>query len=488
MVDQEGSSPGMPGKKKKRGLFFWRTIIIPFSTLQFWLSFFLVLLVLSGAFAVFYYQFLSPKAHADRMINKAEDRFDQAIVMGIKELAFQEFRSVQDSLFKARKAFDSRKYDESVVFAEETLNTLEGAMDRLRSDEYFRKERAASVNFLKGDVEVKKAGSLRWESAKKTMRLNKGDRVRTRSGARCIVQFDDGSQLTIKPNSLVHIDDLSEDIRTRTKSSAIKLLESDVEASILRPTARGSRFMIETPGSVAQIRKARINIKVSKQNETEYRLMSGDVVVKAAGKEVRIGESDVVRLAKDGGVLSRGKLVSIPVTKTPENLEWIVSGNRGVPVTFSWRKVNKASGYHLVVGMDRYFTKTVYDSKRIKNNSVRVPNLKPGLYYWKVSSLSRRGTESLFSSFNVFRILHDQRPPLFEMDDPIVLAGSSGARVYISGAAEPGTTLSLNGEKIALASDGAFRTFLNVGSGEDELRIMAMDTAGNVLNQTKELQ
>ncbi|MFV1956446.1 MAG: FecR domain-containing protein [bacterium] len=488
MADQEGSGQGPFRYKKRRGLFFWRTIIIPFSTLQFWLSFLLVLLLLSGAFAVFYFQFLSPKAQADRMINKAEDRFGQAIVMGIKELAFQEFRSVQDSLFKARKAFDSREYDESVVFAEETLNTLEGAMDRLRSDEYFRKERAASMSFLKGAVEVKKSGSLDWEPAKKSMRLNKGDRIRTRSGAKTIVQFDDGSQLTIKSNSLVYIDDLSEDIRTRTKNSAIKLLESDVEASILRPTARGSRFMIETPGSVAQIRKARISIKVSKKNETEYRLMSGDVVVKAAGKDIRIQESDIVRLGKDGGVLSRGKLLAVPTTRTPKNLEWIVSGKRGVPVSFTWKKVNKASGYHLVLGMDRYFTNTVYDNRKIKNNSARVTDLKPGLYYWKVSSLDRRSRESLFSPFNVFRILHDQRPPLFEMQDPIVLAGSSGARVYISGAAEPGTTLSLNGKRIALTSDGAFRTFLNVRPGEGEIRIRASDSAGNILIRTKELQ
>ncbi len=488
MVDQAGSGQGPFRKKKGRRLFFWRTIIIPFSTLQFWLSFLLVLLVLTGAFAVFYFQFLSPKAQADRMINKAEDRFDQAIVMGIKELAFQEFRSVQDSLFKARKAFDSRKYDESVVFAEETLNMLAGAMDRLRSDEYFRKERAASVSFLKGAVEVKKAGSLDWGPAKKTMRLNKGDRIRTRSGARCIVQFDDGSQLTIKSNSLVYIADLSEDIRTRTKNSAIKLLESDVEASILRPTAKGSRFMIETPGSVAQIRKARINIKVSKKNETEYRLMSGDVVVKAAGKEIRIRESDIVRVGKDGGVLSRGKLLAAPATRTPKNLEWIVSGKRGVPVSFTWKKINKASGYHMVVGMDRYFTNTVYDKRKIKNNSARVTDLKPGLYYWKVSSLGRRGQESLFSPFSVFRILHDQRPPLLEIEDPIVLVGLSGARVYISGAAEPGTKLSLNGKRIALASDGAFRTFLNVGSEEEKIRIRAADSAGNVLIRTKELQ
>ena len=487
MVDRFEMDQG-PKKKKKKGVFFWRTIIIPFSTLQFWLSFLLVLVFLSGAFAVFYFQFLSPKAHADRMIGKADELFDEAIVLGIKELAFSDFQSVQGSLFKARKAFDDRKYDESVVFAEETMTTLEGAMDRLRSDEYFRRERAASVTFLKGSVEVKKAGSLDWEPAKKPMLLRKGDRIRTRSGAKCIIQFDDGSQLTIKADSLVHIDELSEDIRTRTKSSAIKLLVSDVEANILRPTARGSRFMIETPGSVAQIRKARMSVKVGKDRRTEYKLLAGDVVVSAGGKQVRIGESDVVSFTGGGKLLSRGKLLAAPSLSKPGNLSWLVSRKTSVPVTFSWNKVARASRYHLTLGMDRYFTNIVYENGRIGRTSATVKDLGPGLYYWKVSSFDRRGRETLSSPFRVFRIVRDQKPPLFEMAAPIVLTGPKGSRVYISGAAEPGSYLSLNKRRIALSSDGSFRTFLNIGPGKETLEIRASDSAGNVLTQTRILK
>ena len=101
------------------------------------------------------------------------------------------------------------------------------------------------MSYVKGSVEVNLAGSMEWQPAKKSVKLKKGDKVRTRSGSRCVVQFDDGSQLTIKSDSLVLIDDMTEDIRTRTKNSAIKLLVSDVEASILRPTAKGSRFIID---------------------------------------------------------------------------------------------------------------------------------------------------------------------------------------------------------------------------------------------------
>ncbi len=487
MGDRFEMDQGPKGKRKK-GLFFWRTIIIPFSTLQFWVSFLLVLLILSGVFAVFYFQFLSPRAHADRMISKADKLFDEAIVLGIKELAFSDFQSVQESLFKARNSFDDRKYEESVVFAEETMTTLEGAMDRLRSDEYFRKERAASVTFLKGSVDVKKAGSLDWSPAKKPMLLSKGDRIRTRSGARCIVQFDDGSQLTIKSNSLVHIDELSEDIRTRTKSSAIKLLVSDVEANILRPTAKGSRFMIETPGSVAQIKKARMSVRVGKDRRTQYKMLAGDVVVSAGGKQIRITESDVISFTGGGKLLSRSRLLAAPGLKEPSNLSWLVSRKAGIPVTFSWKKVSRASRYHLTVGMDRYFTNVIYDNGRIGQTSTTVKELGAGLYYWKVSSLDRRGRESLFSPFRVLKVIRDQKPPLLEMAAPIVLSGPEGSRVYISGAVEPGSDLSLNDRKIALSTDGSFRTFLSIRPDDNTLKIRASDLAGNVLAQTRALK
>ncbi|MCJ7498637.1 FecR domain-containing protein, partial [bacterium] len=295
----------LPGQKKER--FNWKTVVIPFSTLQFWINFLIVMAVISAVFIGVYYQFLSPKAQARRTIADAEKGFEQAIVMGVKELAFEDYRNIQDNMFGAHKNYDDRKYTEALILAEQTLASLDKAYEILKGEDFFRRERAATFTDLKGNVEIQQAGSMTWEHANKGMKLKKGDRVRTRSGSKCVVQFDDGSQLTVKSDSLVHIDELSEDVRTRQKNSAIKLLVSDVEASILRPTAKGSRFLIETPGSVVQINKARMNISVNKDNQTEYKLLSGDVSVNAGGKNVKLAANEVLRLAQEGRVVSRGK-------------------------------------------------------------------------------------------------------------------------------------------------------------------------------------
>ncbi|UCG37821.1 MAG: FecR domain-containing protein [bacterium] len=475
-----GTQPG--GRLK------WRTVIIPFSTLQFWVNFLIVVAVIGAILVGVYYQFLSPKAQARRLISTADKQFDQAIVMGVKELAFEDYRTVQETLFQARKNYDDRKYTESLILGEQAMAGLEKALEKLRSDEYFRRERAASFMHLKGDVEIQVAGSLGWEPAKKGVKLKKGDKVRTRSGSSCVVQFDDGSQLTIKSDSLVHIDELSEDVRTRTKNSAIKLLVSDVEASILRPTARGSRFLIETPGSVAQVRKARMNIRVDKENQTEYKLISGDVSVNAGGKDVRLGANEVVRLAREGQVVSRGRLLGVPLPQDPPNLDWRVGARKVFPVAFSWSRVPEAANYHLVVATDRYFTKVVYDSSRIRGGGATVPDMEPGIYYWRVSSVDGRGRESLFSPFSVFRLIQDQTPPFFAMNDPIVLDGADGGRIYMAGAVEPGSQLSINGSAVRLGPDGSFRIFRGLGRDTGSVSIRAVDPAGNVLTQVRELR
>jgi hypothetical protein len=474
--------------KQEKGRFKWRTIVIPFSTLQFWVNFMIVLVVICAVIVGVYYQFLSPKAQARRLIAEAEKGFEQAIVMGVKELAFEDYRNIQDSLFGAHKNYDDRKFTEALILAEQTMASLEKAYELLGGEEFFRRERAATFTSLKGDVQIQQAGSMSWEDAKKGMKLKKGDRVRTRSGSKCVVQFDDGSQLTVKSDSLVHIDELSEDIRTRQKNSAIKLLVSDVEASILRPTAKGSRFLIETPGSVAQVKKARMNISVNKNNQTEYKLLSGDVSVNAGGKDVKLAANEVVRLAKEGKVMSRGKLLGVPVPQAPPNLDWRVGAREKVPVNFVWERVREAATYHLMVARDRYFTNLMYDNARIKSTGIKVPAMEAGVYYWRVSSVDSKGRESLSSPFSVFRLVHDQMPPLLTMNDPIVLMQGTTRKVFLAGAVEPGSRLAINGSQTPLGPDGSFRIFTGLESNVGSLSIRAVDPAGNVLSQIRDLR
>jgi hypothetical protein len=147
--------------------------------------------------------------------------------------------------------------------------------------------------------------------------------------------------------------------------------------------------------------------------------------------------------------------------------------------------VQGADRYHLIVARDRYFTDAVYTNDKVRTTSVVVPDLPAGMYYWRVSSVDGKGRESLFSRFFVFRLVQDQTPPFLAMDDPIVLEGDRGGRIYLAGAVEPGSRLTINGTPTPLGPDGTFRIFTGITQNADGLDIKAVDPAGNILTQRR---
>jgi hypothetical protein len=141
-----------------------------------------------------------------------------------------------------------------------------------------------------------------------------------------------------------------------------------------------------------------------------------------------------------------------------------------------------------MVAHDRYFSNLVYDNARIRATGATVPDLAAGPYYWRVSSVDSKGRESLFSPFSVFRLIHDQTPPLLTMSDPIVLSQGTSSKVLLAGAVEPGSRLVINGSITPLGPDGSFRLFTGLGRNVNSLTIQAVDPAGNVLSQVRKLQ
>jgi hypothetical protein len=476
-----------PGAKKKESRLRWWTIIIPLSTVRFWITFAFVLMILSGLFAAAWYQYLGPRGRSRALIAEAEKTFDQAIVLGVKELAFEQYRNAQNDLFEAKKNYDERKWVAARLLAEEALSLLGKAMEGLQSEKYFVRERKASVTFAGGTVEVQRTGSLAWESARAGIDLRKGDRVRTRSGGSIEIVFDDGSHLTIKSDSLVLIDELSEDVRTREKSSAIRLLESDVEANILRPTARGSRFLIETPNATAQVNRARMDVRVRKDRQTEFTLQSGDVTVRSGDREIALGDNDNLAVTAPGQTV-RGKVAPAPALRDPPNLAWMVSREPAVAVSLSWAAVPDARGYRVSVAGDRFFSNPAFAPVLAESPGYRISALPPGLYFWRVATVDRQGREGIASPFRAFRVLRDVKPPALEFSDPIVLREKGVLRVLLTGAAEPGTRVTLDGRPVPLAQDGSFSTFMPIAAVPGSLRVWAVDPAGNTLATALEVR
>jgi hypothetical protein len=130
-------------------------------------------------------------------------------------------------------------------------------------------QRYATLTFFSGRVEIQRVTDLAWKGGEEGMRLASGDRVRTFSSARAEVGLDDGNVLRIKPDSLIVIGDLTENVRTKVRKSSVRLLVSNIEADIKKSVVRGSQFRLEMPSATADVEKARLSVEIRPDNQSQ---------------------------------------------------------------------------------------------------------------------------------------------------------------------------------------------------------------------------
>jgi bacillopeptidase F len=106
--------------------------------------------------------------------------------------------------------------------------------------------------------------------------------------------------------------------------------------------------------------------------------------------------------------------------------------------------------------------------------------LKPGENQIKARAIDAAGNESRSSS--VINLLYDSNPPTLVVDSPsegTSFFGSSEQSIIVSGSAEPGASVRVNGSFVILSHEGKFNYRLTLNLGENSLTIVARDKAGN---------
>src|SRR5262249_60410244 len=98
-----------------------------------------------------------------------------------------------------------------------------------------------------GKVKVKTVGTFGWVNADPTMVLRKSDLVRTGPGGAAEIPFFDGTLVHVRPDSLITIEETSEDPATRKRRVAWHISSGEVQFNAPRPTAAGAEREISTP-------------------------------------------------------------------------------------------------------------------------------------------------------------------------------------------------------------------------------------------------
>ena len=136
---------------------------------------------------------------------------------------------------------------------------------------------------LEGSVKVKPVGTFEWVSADPSMVLRKSDLVRTGPGAAAEIAFFDGTVVHVRPDSLITIEETSEDPSTKRRKVAWHISSGEVNFQTVRRNVPGSAAEISTPTvrTTASGQTAG-GIRVAQSGDSDVRIFRGSAEVETA--------------------------------------------------------------------------------------------------------------------------------------------------------------------------------------------------------------
>jgi hypothetical protein len=346
----------------------------------------------------------------------------------------------------------------------------------------------AHITALDGTVRIKKASSDTWMKADYSIPLEKGDVIQTGSEGMAKVVFNDGTNYTVKQDSLIVIAENSANQRQQT-NVAVSVTTGTVDLAT-GTYVQGSKSQVIVDGATASLAPesaARVR-KDPKSTQDELLITKGQGTVERGGQTVELADWEKATFKPNSGPLEKIKEIGPPTPISPANMMPIFApSNSSKPIEFSWTPMANAKGYRLQISRNPYFSSLILDRK-ITSSAVMVSGLPEGPYYWMVQSYDANGKESVESEKNRFTVIAKQgdsgQIPL--QVDPLI---QHGRVIELTGKTEVGARVMVNGHEVpVIGVDGSFHYFMPpLPNGESIITITAQNSHGGVNTQQEKV-
>ena len=331
---------------------------------------------------------------------------------------------------------------------------------------------------LDGKVQVKKVNSVRWVEADFRTVLDKGDLVQTGSDANARITFADGTIYTVKPDTLVTVEENNTESNKPT-SVAVSINHGQVDLRTPNWSSPDSRAGVSTEDVNAQLHSnSRAAVKSDpEKRESEIVVSSGSAQVQRGGEKIDLAPYEKLTIP-NGGAVQKSSVLAPPELVEPLNLAPIMAENPKVfPVHFEWKAVPNAVSYTIRVSTTTMFTKTVKEAK-VNGTSADLSGLDSGEYFWNVSATDSKKQTSDVSEIFKFTLVAQGKAQamLLEIDGTQL----HGHVAEIVGRTEPGAALIVNGQSVPnISSDGTFRHFTEqLDPGQHTISIIGSNRRG----------
>ncbi|MGH9339194.1 MAG: hypothetical protein ACRD1R_06310 [Acidobacteriota bacterium] len=361
--------------------------------------------------------------------------------------------------------------------------------ESLQKERLPRTTRPAHFVNIQGDVTVKKVGAMDWVPASSVQGLQPGDMVQTRDNSSAEVVFFDGSVSTLRPDSLTSIVESSQN-QEQVSSIGVEVTSGAINLETGQRNNPRDEAKLMTPDAAAHLQEYSEGEAEydQKERESNFYILSGGAQVTTREEE----PSSYTLKEREGLALSRGDQISAesfvlppsPRLLSPQHAATF-SIPQGRNVTLSWEQVEGVAIYQITL----VFTGRPDFVKTTDSTEYKLPPLETGVYSWKVESLGPGGQVSRTNEFFKFGVVESATPSRRDLSIRLdVRQVTKLGDIYkIVGKADPGVTVTIDGENAHVEGDGSFEHFARPDRGTRQVNIVARDLSGITRQQTIEL-
>lgn len=331
---------------------------------------------------------------------------------------------------------------------------------------------------IDGTVRVKKASSNTWVQADYSLALERNDVVQTSPEGIAKVVFTDGTNYTVKPDSLIVIQEnfVNSDQKTQV---AVQVTTGTVDLATAT-ISPGSKSQVTVAGATATIAsESSAEVQNDPRNDQYAIVMKkGSSEVNRAGQDVKIAGNEGVSFTSDAKEMTKTKEISPPFLIGPFDNQQVSLSPSDKGVLFYWSEVPGSRAYHLRVCRTQFCTPAslVFD-KNVTGSQITLP-LGQGVYYWVVQTVGDNAKESMESPKNRFFLV-----PKGDANGSIALELSGfvqhGHAIEVKGRTEAGVRVMVNGQEAVVNPDGTFSHFTGtLPTGDNMITVTAQDAKG----------
>jgi hypothetical protein len=366
--------------------------------------------------------------------------------------------------------------------ATELVNRIGGTTSQYATGTKNVGQQQAHFTNLDGVVRVKKGNASSWTKADYNLPLEKGDVIQTGAEGMAKVVFADGSSYTIKPESLIVVEDNSTNSALQTQV-AVQVTTGMVDLAT-STYSTGSKSQVIVAGATATIApESSAQVKNDPQNDQhEILVKKGSGEIARNGEVVKVGSYEKVSFKSDSSQMTKEQTVGAPTLISPANMLPVQAHE----LEFSWTPMDRVKTYRIQISRNPYFSQLLLD-KTVNSPVSLVSGLTEGTYYWSVRSIDSQGHASAESERNKFTVVPkgNEAGLALQLDSFV----SHGHVIEVRGKTEPSARVMVNGEEVpVIGGDGSFHYYTPpLPPGENMITITAQNNRGGMNTQTKKI-